>query len=169
MELDFKIDKLTDSIRNVFSGDSFETQVVKLAKADLNKLTEKNGWKFSWRVEFNDLTKDVYKLTIIQNPNVAQGLVSMTVEEDHVAMHLLENAPFNLGKRKVYEGVAGNLVAFCCKLSFQHGFEGNVAFRSKTTLIEHYEKTLGAYHFGGYKMIIPTESARKLVIKYFKQ
>ncbi|MDB5211923.1 MAG: hypothetical protein JWQ30_2750, partial [Sediminibacterium sp.] len=30
------------------------------------------------------------------------------------------------------------------------------------------EKTLGAYHFGGHRMIIPTESAEKLVEKYFK-
>ncbi len=137
MKLDFEIDKLTDSIRNVFSGDSFETQVLRLAKKDIKTLTKKNGWKFSWRAEFNDLTKDIYKLTIIQNPQIIQGLVSMTVEADHIAMHLLENAPFNIGKRKIYEGVAGNLVAHCCKLSFQHGCEGFVAFRSKTELIEH--------------------------------
>lgn len=67
--------------------------------------------------------------------------------------------------------VAGNLVAYACKLSFQfgfEGFEGFVAFTAKTKLIHHYEDTLGAYHFGGHKMIIPTHSARNLVNKYFK-
>jgi hypothetical protein len=39
-------------------------------------------------------------------------------------MHLIESAPFNKGKNKVYAGVPGNLVAFACKLSFQRGFEG---------------------------------------------
>ena len=64
-------------------------------------------------------------------------------------MDLLESAPFNRGKNKVYEGVAGNLVAHACKVSFQHGFEGYVSFTAKTKLIDHYTKTLGAIQFGG--------------------
>lgn len=83
-------------------------------------------------------------------------------------MHLLENAPFNKGQNKVYVGVAGNLVAFACKLSFQRGHDGNVSFLSKSQLVEHYEKTLGAFHFGGRIMIIETKSALKLINKYFQ-
>jgi hypothetical protein len=90
------------------------------------------------------------------------------VKEDHVYMHLVESAPFNKGKNKIYTGVAGNLVAFACKLSFQRGHKGNVSFLSKTQLIEHYEKTLGAIHFGGRIMIIETNTALKLINKYFK-
>jgi hypothetical protein len=81
---------------------------------------------------------------------------------------LLESSPFNIGKNKVYEGVAGNLVAYACKLSFQKGFEGFVGFTAKTKLIEHYEKTLRAYHFKNQRMIIETKSAKFLVEKYFK-
>ncbi len=83
-------------------------------------------------------------------------------------MHLVESAPFNKGKNKVYSGVPGNLVAFACRLSFQRGFEGNVSFISKTQLIDHYIKTLGAFHFGGRIMIIETQAALKLIAKYFK-
>jgi hypothetical protein len=83
-------------------------------------------------------------------------------------MHLVESAPFNKGKSKVYSGVPGNLVAFACRLSFQRGFEGNVSFISKTQLIDHYIKTLGAFHFGGRLMIIETQAALKLIDKYFK-
>jgi hypothetical protein len=49
---------------------------------------------------------------------IIQGLVSLEVKSDHVYMHLVENAPFNKGQTKVYAGVAGNLVAYACKLSF---------------------------------------------------
>ena len=42
-----------------------------------------------------------------------------------------------------------------------------VSFRSKTQLIEHYEKTLGAVHFGGHLMIIDSNAALKLIEKYF--
>lgn len=83
-------------------------------------------------------------------------------------MHLIESAPFNLGRNKVYLGVPGNLIAFVCRLSFHRGFDGYVAFNSKTQLIEHYEKTLGAKNVGGHLMVINTDSALKLIDKYFK-
>jgi hypothetical protein len=95
-------------------------------------------------------------------------ILCLEVKEDHVYMHLVESAPFNKGKDKVYVGVSGNLVAFACKLSFQRGHFGNVSFVSKTQLIEHYEKSLGATHFGGRLMIIETKSALKLINKYYK-
>jgi hypothetical protein len=62
--------------------------------------------------------RDVYKLTITNNQNIIQGLISLEVKPDHVYMHLIESAPFNFGKQKTYLGVSGNLVAFACKLSF---------------------------------------------------
>ena len=82
-------------------------------------------------------------------------------------MHLIESAPFNKGKNKVYNGVPGNLVAFVCKLSFQRGFQGAISFLSKSQLIEHYEKTLGAFHLSNRVMIIETKEALKLIGKYF--
>jgi len=167
-EQDFIIDKLTDSILNTISGDSFQTEVSRLTSVDLKNSIKKSKWNFDWKVEFNDLQKEVYKLNIVNNSAIIQGLLSITIEQDHIYMNLLESAPFNIGKDKLYEGVAGNLVAFACKVSFQKGFEGFVAFNSKTNLIKHYEESLGAYHFKGQRMIIETESAKKLVIKYFK-
>lgn len=166
--LDFEIDRLTNSIQNTISGDSFPTEVTLLTKADLKQITRKNGWAFDWKTEFDDNAKEVYKLTIINNPNIIQGLLSLTMETDHVFMNLVESAPFNIGKSKIYEGVAGNLVAYACKASFQKGYDGFVAFDAKTKLIQHYENTLGAYRFGGQRMIIATQSAQILIDKYFK-
>lgn len=166
--LDFIVDKLTNSIENVVTGDSFATEVSVITLKDLKSVTKKNGWDFNWRVEFKEPARDVFKLTIVNNQNIIQGLVSLEVKEDHVYMHLVESAPFNKGKKKIYTVVAGNLVAFACKLSFQRGHKGNVSFLSKTQLIEHYEKTLGAMHFGGRIMIIETNTALKLINKYLK-
>ncbi|HHH53540.1 MAG TPA: hypothetical protein ENK91_07770 [Bacteroidetes bacterium] len=168
IEQDFIIDRLTNSILNTISGDSFQTEISILTKTDLKTVLKKNGWNFNWKAEHKDLSREVYKLTIVNNPNVIQGLISITIENDHIFINLLESAPFNIGKRKLYEGVAGNLVAYACKLSFQKGYEGFVAFTAKTRLIEHYEKTLGAYHFMNQRMIIETFASRKLVEKYFK-
>ena len=166
--LDFEIDKLTNSIENVKSGDRFPTEVSLLTKKEVENLTNKNGWRFNWKSELKTPTREIYKLTISNNPDIVQGIVSLEVKSDHVYMHLIESAPFNIGKDKTYLGVPGNLVAFACKLSFQRGKEGYVSFLSKSKLIEHYEKTLGAKHFGRQLMVINNETALKLTNKYFK-
>lgn len=167
-ELDFLIDKLTNSIENITTGDSFQTEVSLLTTSDLKSITKKNNWVFDWKEEFKQPEREVYKLTIAGNPSIIQGLMSIEIKSDHVYLHLVENAPFNKGKSKVYAGVPGNLVAFACRLSFQRGHEGNVSFLSKSQLVEHYEQTLGAFHFGGRIMIIETRAALKLIDRYFK-
>jgi len=167
--LDFEVDKLTDSIENVVSGDSFATDITIISISDLKTVNKKNGWQFDWKLELRQPEKDVYKLTIVNNQSVIQGLISLEIKSDHVYMHLVESAPFNKGKSKIYAGVPGNLVAFACKLAFQRGHEGNVSFFSKTQLVQHYIDTLGAIHFGGRVMIIDTNAALKLINKYFQK
>lgn len=56
-KLDFQIDKLTDSILNTISGDSFQTQISLLTKSDLKIITKSRGWLFNWRHEFNQPDK----------------------------------------------------------------------------------------------------------------
>ena len=70
-------------------------------------------------------------------------------------------------KQNYIQVIPGNLVAFACKLSFQRGHEGNVAFISKTQLIDHYTESLGAIHVGGRLMIIDSAAALKLINRYF--
>lgn len=57
--LDFVVDKLTNSIRNTISGDSFATEVLRLGKADLKQLTKKTGWNFDWKAELASNVKEV--------------------------------------------------------------------------------------------------------------
>lgn len=167
--IDILIDKLTNSIENVITGDSFQTDVSLVDNNDLKLITKENGWLFNWKTEFKQPDRDIYKLTIVGNLEIIQGLISITEREDHVYMHLIESAPFNLGRKKVYIGVPGNLVAFACRTAFHRGFNGYVSFTSKTQLIDHYQKTLGAIKVGGHLMVINTESALKLINKYFKK
>ncbi len=164
--IDIEIDKLTNSIENDITSDSFPTGVLLLTRNDIKTIYKKNGWNFDWKSEFLKPDRDVYKSTITNNTEVVQGLISLAVTPDNVYMHLVENAPFNVGQNKVYAGVAGNLVAFACKLSFQNGTDGYVSFRAKTILIDHYVKKLGAIHFGGHLLILDTKAALNLLNKY---
>lgn len=164
--IEIEIDKLTNSIENVITLDSFTTEVLLVTKDDIKIITKKNGWNFDWKNEFLKPDRSVYKLTITNNGELIQGLVSLAVTQDNVYMHLVENAPFNIGQKKVYAGVAGNLMAFACKLSFQHGTEGYVSFRAKTILIDHYVNKLGAIPFGGQLLVLDTKAALNLLNKY---
>ena len=60
-------------------------------------------------------------------------------------------------------------MAYACKLSFEKGYEGYLAFDAKTVLIKHYQETLFATHFRGTKMMIETAAANRLINQYFKK
>jgi len=77
--LDFVIDKLTNSIENVITGDSFATEISVLTTQDLKNVALKKGWIFDWKEEFKNPKRDVYKLTIVHNSTIIQKLISLEV------------------------------------------------------------------------------------------
>lgn len=165
--LDFIIDKLTNSIENTMTNEVFDTEIVRVTIAN-NKLIKKADWQFDWIKELKDETKEVYKLSTVNNPTIIQGLVSIEDKQDHMFMHLIESAKFNKGKFKAYLGVPGNLVAYACKVSVEKGYQGFLAFDVKSELIQHYQESLNATHFRGLRMFIDTNAALRLISKYFK-
>ena len=162
-----EIDKLTNSIENVVSGDIFDTDVIQLFTKDTKQIN-KTDWQFNWQEQLKHADRDVYKLVIKDNVKIIQGLISLSDKGDHIYMNLIESVEFNKGKTKIYAGVPGNLVAFACKLAFTRGYEGYLAFDAKTVLIKHYQDTLFATHFRGTKMVIETPAANRLINQYFK-
>jgi hypothetical protein len=166
--VDIEIDKLTKSIENSISGDVFDTDIFQLFAPD-SKHLKKADWQFKWQEQIKLNDRDIYKLVIKDNPKVIQGLISLSDRGDHIYMHLIESAKFNKGKSKIYTGVPGNLVAFACKLSFEKGYDGYIAFDAKTILIKHYQETLFATHFKGTKMLIETPAANRLINQYFNK
>ena len=165
--IDSEIDKLTNSIENSLTGEVFDTSISRVRLGDLKSL-KKSEWVFDWRLEVKSVRNKVYKLTTSNNPTIIQGLLSIEDKSDHIFMHLTESAKFNKGKEKVYLGVPGNLVAFACKISLESGYDGYVAFDSKTVLIEHYKETLGATHLIRQRMFVDPIAANKLILRYFK-
>lgn len=111
----------------------------------------------------------MYKLITQGNESIIQGLLSISDGTDHVFMNLIENAPFNKGQNKVYTGVAGNLIAFACKTSFEKGYDGFVVFDSKTALMKHYEEKLFAQRLVGLRMYLDTTEALRLLNQYYDE
>jgi hypothetical protein len=48
------------------------------------KQIKKADWQFNWENELKDKTKEIYKLTTINNPTIIQGLVSIEDKQDHI-------------------------------------------------------------------------------------
>jgi hypothetical protein len=168
IELDFEIDKLTNSIENSLSGEVFETEITQISLKESRQI-KKLEWVFSWNAVLKLTSNKVYKITTLNNPTIIHGLICLTDKQDHIFMPLIESAKFNKGSKKLYRGVSRNLVAFACKTSFEKGYEGIVSFIAKTQLIEHYKTSLGAKSFGGgNRMFIDTKEAYSLVKQYFK-
>jgi len=163
--IDIEIDKLTNSIQLVATGDVFNTIVTRAAIAD-KRLVKKKDWLFDWHVELAKPERQVYFLQAEHEPDAIQGLVSVEDQHDHVRVHLVESAGFNRGRDKKYFGVPGNLFAYACRLSFDGGYDGFVAFTAKTALVEHYKTMLGATVITKQLMQIEAHAARKLVEQY---
>jgi hypothetical protein len=164
--LSVHIDRLTNSLRNAITGDVFTTELYKITAKDKPLL--RKDWLFDWVKEMNNAEAEVWKLVIVNNPSVIQGLVSISDRDDHIFVNLVENASYNIGKNKVYEGVGANLFAFACQRSFASGYDGVVSFIAKSTLIAHYSAMLGAKRLGSsLRMIIDTPQARSLCERYF--
>lgn len=161
------IDKLTNSIELAATGESFDTVLTQLTSTQRRQLKKKD-WLFNWPRELDTDRRHVYKLTTVIEPALIQGLISLEVDTDHVFVYLVESATFNKGAHKQYLGVAGNLFAWACRLSFEQGYEGFVAFEAKTALLTHYQQALGAQRMGrGLRMYLATKEATKLVNRYF--
>lgn len=152
--IDQRIDKLTESIEDVRTGRSYQTNVRPASLADVKNLAA-GGWRFDWAAELSE--SEVFKLTVPKLGSTVHGLISLTKAAGFVQINLVECHPENVGRKKKYQGVAGNLFAFAANMAFELGHDGFVMFIAKSELISHDEKTLGAKRMGrGPKMVLDT-------------
>lgn len=166
--VDVLIDDLTLCLVHAESGEEYDTVFEPLNLNDLKKISPSEGWiNFNWKTEFNAPGRHVIKL-MVKGSDQIEGLISYEIAEGYVSINLVESAPRNVGKNKLFIGVGAHLFAIACKLSFDLGFEGVVSFIAKTKLIEHYQEKLGAILLGNHAMAIETPEAFELVKHYFK-
>jgi len=162
--LDPIVDKLTRSIEEAANGRILNTEISRATSTDLAALAP--GWRFDWGQELPH--HEVYKLTVGEHGGLIHGLISLGRQPGFVLVNLLESNPINVGRDKQYVGVPGNLFAYAARLSFELGHEGFVVFVAKSTLITHYEQSLGARRIGSsQRMFLDTSAATRLVTLYF--
>ncbi len=174
MEIDIKIDSLTNCLISEETHEEFDTEYKlfrKTISASQAKELQDSGWLFDWSIP-QMKGEEIFGLYIVGSDEL-QGLIALKHERQNyfTFVDVVESAPHNRGKNKKFSGVGAHLFAIACKLSFEVGNDGYVSFLAKTNLVNHYTETLGATSISGdgRKMVITTKSSIKLVEKYFKE
>lgn len=153
-----------------------KTGLVKKARISVAKSnnipSKREGWQFTWRKLFKIEGGIFYKISLEETPEIIEGMLMLTVLFDEVVyMNNVEIAPHNYGHDGIYENVAGCLIAYACRESFERGrndYKGFLSFDSKTELIEFYTQKYGATIARGSKMFIDSEEGKKLILKYLQ-
>ena len=144
----------------VKTGKKEKVRVSQLKSSELVRL---EAFEFEWSKESKF---EVYKLSLILNEQIL-GLLSIEriLEELRIEIRLLEISTKNIGKDKLYDRVAGILIAFACKESFKNGFYGFVSLVPKTKLIKHYIDKYGFEQFGRH-LAIELQASELLMNRY---
>ena len=145
-------------------SDTLKTAIIELMENDdWEQVYRSDEFEFDWSKERK---WTVYKLTL-EGESVIQGLISIEniPKEYRTHIHLIENKIPNKGKNKVYDYVAGCLIAYVCDLAFKKRFEGFVSLKPKTEIIEYYETKYG-FRRAGIMRVSTTENSEQLIQKY---
>jgi hypothetical protein len=161
-----KIDKLTNSIIERWTGNSVDTDFGNLTEKEAEEIRNPE-WRFDWQEELRIKGIKVKKMFIVKQPDNIVGLISYRIyPKRYVYVNNIEKPSYRTNKD--YIGIAGNLMAYACKISKQNGANGRIVFEAKDDIIEHYKKELGAKIQKNNVMYIENDIANDLITRYFK-
>ncbi|MCE6991938.1 hypothetical protein [Dyadobacter sp. CY323] len=139
-----------------------------------------DGWRFNFRKHSQKPHYQTFILICEDTPDVIEGCLIFQVKgAGEPYMAYIEIAPHNKGDSKVFDRVAGCLIAYACRLSFIHGkdhFKGWLAFdvmeahkEDEIKLMTIYCMKYGALRYGETTMVISPEKGEALIDKYLNQ
>ena len=139
------------------------------AIATIATLTEIRQHNEYFLFDFEKLLKEgftVFKITKEGEEDIVHGLVAFTPDTGILKCANMELSNLNKKGISLYSGIGKCMVALCCKISFDLGFDGYITFEAKNRLMPYYMR-YGAIKIGGLRMAIETKEAQKLVDLYF--
>jgi len=144
-----------------------QTAVKSVMRKDISGLKRK-GWLFDWLVPLK-AGLEVKQLTF-KDDDTIQGLIAFEEVAANQAffVNLVESAPHNRGMDRQYEEVGSHLFAYVAKRAADKGYN-IIYFDTKTLLVSHYSKKLGAKQIGhSRRMYIVGDAFVELIEKFYK-
>ncbi len=123
-------------VTEVATGQRLEVKIRLVGSTDLSKYNQ-NRYFFDWSTECDF---EVYGLSL-SNSDDLLGFISIEYvpEEYRIHIRLLTVSIENKGKNKVFDHIAGNLIAFVAKLALlKYGHFACVSLRPKSAIVKHY-------------------------------
>ncbi|MHB1276846.1 MAG: N-acetyltransferase [Bacteroidia bacterium] len=121
------------------TGNIYQIEVLPVENADYKTLS-KARYFFDWKEERK---AEVYKLVMKGQQDIL-GLISIEriPSEWRIHIRLLSVSKENSGKGKVFENIAGNLIASVAKIAVaEFGALACVSLRPKSSVAQHYINT----------------------------
>lgn len=136
-----------------------------------------DGWQFNFKRHVKKAGNQTFVLVCDESPNSIEGCLTFQLRGAvEPYMCYIEIAPKNKGKTKLYDKVAGCLIAYACRLSFLNGlehFKGWLTFdvmeedkQDEIKLMAIYCQKYGALKWGKTTMVISPEIGEQLIDKF---
>lgn len=137
------------------------------------------GWQFNFNKHIKLPNSQTYVLVTEENPDIIEGCLVFQMQ-DKVVPYLayVEIAPHNKTKPKRYDFVAGCLIAYACKLSFDQGknhHQGYLTFdvmeekeEDQIKLMELYSTKYKAFKVAETTMLIIPKDGKALIELYLE-
>lgn len=149
-----------------------------MTKEDAKKTEQSPMWQTSW-------TSSLFKNKSIKCYSVKReseliALGAYEIQRRSLIVYIVymeaqpESNPTITEQNRKYHGIGSLLIAYGIKLSIDHGFDGDVMLRAKTTELEnHYIKDFGAIRLPAYdssaaRFLIADEAAKRIFYRYLR-
>lgn len=148
---------------NTLSGEKLEVKIERVATDELLHLSKKK-YSFDWSLEID---YEVFKLFLVDN-NEILGLISIEriPREWRLHIRLLSASVDNIGKRKKYDNITENLLAFMGRMALnEYDRLGCISLKPKSVLAQHYIMKYGMEVYG-LSLCAEFDEIIKLINKY---
>lgn len=153
-------------LKNKKSGKFYKADVKEVEPEDFKWVQKSEQFDFDWRLE-KEQANEVYKIFLVDQTDQILGLLSFKDIQDELRIHinLIEVSSQNIGKEKIYDRIAGCLLAYACEIAFEKSYDGFISLVPKTKLINHYCEKYGFQQFGR-QLGLGYDAAKELIRKY---
>jgi hypothetical protein len=151
-------------IEEVSNSDMKEVEVTSLDPKDMRNLT-KSRYAFDWKKPYKESLVFVLRIKGAQDILGAMAIVKFPSELRY-EVKLLATSRENVGKNKIYEGIAGCLLSFACRECIrEYGYLACVSLIPKTELRDHYIRKYNMSE-GGAQVYLDSKSLVDLINRY---